>query len=44
MIYLRKMVSNLSVESYLTFVGNGRKVRSKYRNAETINWMKWNAW
>lgn len=44
MIYLRKMVSSLSVESYLTFVGNGRKVRSKYKNAETIKWMKWNAW
>lgn len=36
MIYLRKMVSSLSVESYLTFVGNGRKVRSRYKNAETI--------
>lgn len=43
MIYLRKTVSNLSVECYLTFVGNGRKVRPKYKNVETINWMKWNA-
>lgn len=44
MIYLRKMVSNLSVECYLTFVGNERKVRSKNKNAETINQIKWNAW
>lgn len=28
----------------MRFVGNVRKVRSKYKTMEIINWMRWGAW